>query len=456
MVSKDEARTLIDTAIKYAMRRKVDGIEVSVQSFNVATSRFANNSMTQNQAPLTVSISVRVHKDGKQARLTSDHVTVGGIRELVDNAITAAEFLDVDKEMLPLSRPEKRTVQKDVVRYDARTATFSAEKRAQAIKSIVDIALKNGLTAAGIFASGSWAQAIGNSEGLFRYHRETNAECSITMKHVDSKTGVESTGWAKQHSPRVGDIDAVALATRAADKALMSANPEEVPPGKYTVVLEPSAVLDLLCYLNYDVTATSFVDKLSCFFDKRGKSVAGKNITIADDVFHPLQSGCPFDGEGMQRRRVDLIKSGTLSGLVAGRRSARKLGIDATGHGLPEPSVAGEWPRNIVVQGGEKDLEELIKSTSRGILLTRVWYVREVDPTSKIVTGMTRDGTFLIENGRIKCGIKNMRFNQSLLELLNNVNEFGRSLRTAGEEGEPAVVPAMKVENFNFSSITRF
>lgn len=456
MISKEDARSLVDSAIKYALRKKVEAIEVSISSTDVATSRFANNSMTQNQSPQAVQISVRVQKSGKQARLSTDHVTASGIRELIDNAVTAINFLDPDPEMLPLAKPDKRSQQKDVARYDHRTARFSAENRAQAIKSIIDVALKHNLSAAGIFTSGSWAYAIGNSENLFRYHRETSAECSITMKHIDADNGSQSTGWAKQHSPRVGDIDVELLAERAASKSLMSANPQELAPGKYTVILEPSAVLDLLCFLNWDVTATSFVDKLSCFYDKRGQKVVGENISISDDVFHPLQSGAPFDGEGLQRRRIAIISSGCLNELVAGRRSARKLGLTPTGHGLAEPSAEGEWPRNVVLAGGDQSLDELIKGTDSGILLTRVWYVREVDPTTKILTGMTRDGTFLIENGRLKCGIKNMRFNQSLLELLSNVAALGRPVRAAGEEGEPAVVPPMRVENFNFTSTTTF
>jgi predicted Zn-dependent protease len=455
MITQEQAKSLIDVAIKHGVRKKVDGIEATVHASNVSTSRFANNGMTQNQSPERITLSVRVQKGGKQARLSSDKISPAGIRELVENAITAASFLEKDEEMLPMLKGEKRAGIKNVNRYDARTANFSPDQRAKAIADMVQVAQQQNLTAAGIFLTGTWVEAIGNSEGLFRYHRETSAEVSVTMKHV-AADGSESTGWAKLASPKVADIDAAALATRAAQKAVASANPAELPPGKYTVILEPPAVLDLMAFMWYDFAGTSHLDKLSCFLDKVGKKLLGDNITVVDDPFHPLQSGAPFDGEGMQRQVKTLVDKGVVANLVFGRRSARKMSAEPTGHGLAEPSAEGEYPMNTVLAGGDVSLDEMIRSTERGVLLTRVWYVREVDPTTKIVTGMTRDGTFLIEGGAIKSGIKNFRFNQSLLDMLNHVEALGPAERTAGEEGIPAVAPAMKVNNFNFASVTRF
>jgi predicted Zn-dependent protease len=265
-----------------------------------------------------------------------------------------------------------------------------------------------------------------------------------------------STGWAKAQSPISKDLDIKGMATRAAEKAVASANPIEIDPGHYTVILEPSAVLDLCGELWYDFTGTSFQDKQSCFLDKRGKQVMGKNITIYDDVYHPLQDGEPFDGEGMPRQKVCLVEKGVIKNLVYGRRSARHFNVEPTGHGMREPNAMGEYPENIVIEGGNTSLDEMIRGTDRGILLTRVWYVREVDPATKIVTGMTRDGTFLVENGKIKCGVKNLRFNESIIEMLSRVEALGPAVRAAGEESFPAVVPAMKVAYFNFESSTKF
>ncbi len=456
MITQEQAKALIDSAIAFGNEKKVDGVEATVSAGNEATSRFANNGMTQNMSPSKVTLSVRVLNGGKQARMSTDVLTPEGIRKVVDDAAKAAGLLEPDKGMLPLPEPQSAGTIRDTNRYDETTAQFTPQQRADEIAKMVKVAKDRGLTSAGVFETGGSVYAIGNSKGLFRFHRQTSGHVSVTMKYVDKATGSESTGWAQAQGPKIGDIDAEAMAKRAADKAVASANPLELPPGKYTVILEPPAVLDLLGYLWYQFAGTSHIDKLSCFLGKVGKKELGENINVVDDVFHPLQSGEPFDGEGLQRSVVHLVEHGVISQLVHGRRSAHTMGVPATGHGLQEPSSEGEMPVNIVLAGGDVSLDDMIKNTERGILLTRVWYVREVDPTKMIVTGMTRDGTFLVENGAIKSGIKNFRFNESLLNMLNNVVAMGPSVRASGAEGFPAVVPPMKVNNFNFASVTRF
>jgi predicted Zn-dependent protease len=447
MITQAKCRSLIDVALQHA-RRKADGIEVTILASDIATSRFANHSVTQNQSPERVQISVRVQKDGRQARLSTDDMSFSAIRRLVDNAITVASFLEKDPTMLPMAKSSKRL--KPVNRFDMRTAILSPDARAQAIRAIVDEAKSRGVNSAGVVATGSWAYAIGNSAGLSAFHRQTHAECSITM------VGSDSTGWAKGDEVRFADLNVEELARRAAEKAVASANPVELPPGHYQVILEPSAVLDLLAFMWYDFAATSHADKLSCLQGRLGERVFGDNITIVDDAFHPFQAGAPFDGEGLPRRTLTLVESGVVKNLVYGRKSAARDKTETTGHGLSEPNAEGEMPANIVVMGGTTSLSEMIRTSDRAILLTRVWYVREVDPLPKIVTGMTRDGTFLVENGKITRGIKNFRFNQSLVELLNNASQLSPAVRTAGEEGEPAVMPAMKVSDFHFASGTTF
>lgn len=456
MITEEQAKSLIDTAVNYGKSKNVDGIEATINSSSMATSRFANNGMTQNMSPERTTISVRVQKGGKQARLSTDVLTKAGIETLVGNAVTAASFLEPDKDMLPLPEPQPSGTVRSVNRWDERTAEHTPQQRADAIAKMVHIAAERGLVSAGTFATGADVTAIGNSKGLFRYHRQTGAEASVTMKRTDKDNGSESTGWAKAESPRAGDFDVENMARRAADKAIASANPVELPPGKYTVILEPAAVLDLLGYLWYQFAGTSHIDKLSCFLNQVGKQVLGQNINVSDDVYHAMQSGAPFDGEGLQRQVVHLVEHGVVSQLVHGRRSAKTMGVPPTGHGLQEPSPEGEMPENIVFAGGTTSLDDMIKSTDRGILLTRVWYVREVDPTKLIVTGMTRDGTFLVENGAIKSGIKNFRFNESLISMLNNVVAMGPSVRAAGAEQNASIVPPMKVSDFNFASVTRF
>lgn len=449
MITRQQCKKIIDLALAYA-RGKADGIEVMVSASDVATSRFANNEMTQNQAPYAVGISVRVQKNGRQARVSSDDRTPAGIRKLVDNALVAAGFLEKDEDMLPLYQPSGQKEAAAANRYDAKTAKLGPKERALAVKEIIAVAKANGLNASGVYSAGQNVHAIGNSQGLFEFHQETEAECSITM------TGGNSSGWSKSHQTQADRIDPKRLAEVAAQKALASANPIELPAGHYTVILEPSAVLDLLGFLWYDFAGTSHTDKLSCFLGKVGKKVLGNNITIEDNCKHSMQAGSSFDGEGVARRTLTLVEKGVIKNLVHGRRSARDFKTEPTGHGVTEPSSMGEYPVNLVVSGGDTTLDEMIRSTDKGILLTRVWYVREVDPTAKIVTGMTRDGTFYVENGKISAGTYNFRFNVSLIDLLNSVVALSPSERTAGEETFPAVVPAMKVTNFNMSSTTRF
>ena len=217
----------------------------------------------------------------------------------------------------------------------------------------------------------------------------------------------------------------------------------------------------------WDFSGVAILDQRSFLNDRIGTRLFGENINIGDDVEHPLQAGSPFDGEGMRRERVQLVENGVVKRVVYARATARKMKnseyagevgpIEATGHGFPLPNEMGEMPLNIVFGVGEpQGIETMIASTERGVLVTRLWYIREVDPYEKIVTGMTRDGTFLVENGRIQCGLRNFRFNQSLISMLSNVEAMSAPVRTSGEESFDMVVPAMKVKEFNFTEATKF
>jgi predicted Zn-dependent protease len=197
-------------------------------------------------------------------------------------------------------------------------------------------------------------------------------------------------------------------------------------------------------------------DQRSCFNKRMGKRVMGENITLYDDAYHPLQSGAPFDGEGIPRQKILLVDKGVPSNLVYSRATAKKMKARPTGHGLPLPNDMGEAPMNLVFSGGNSSLDEMVCSTENGILVTRVWYIRDVDPYEKVLTGMTRDGTFLVRDGKLAGGLRNFRFNQSVLEMLSNVELMGPSVCTTGEENFDMVVPSMKVRNFNFSEVTKF
>jgi predicted Zn-dependent protease len=292
--------------------------------------------------------------------------------------------------------------------------------------------------------------AIANTRGLFASHRQTRAEFSITILESDS------SGWAKANSPDLSQIDPEAMARSASEKSTASRNPSEAAPGRWTVILEPSAVLDLVGFLFYDFAGTAMADQRSCFTKRMGKRILGENISIVDDAYHPLQSGAPFDGEGIPRQKVLLVDKGIPKNLVYARATAKKMKAKPTGHGFSLPNDMGEAPMNLVFSGGKSSLDEMVRSTERGILVTRVWYIRDVDPYEKVLTGMTRDGTFLVQDGKVAGGVRNFRFNQGVLEMLSNVEMMSPAVRAAGEESFDMVVPALKVRNFHFSEVTKF
>jgi predicted Zn-dependent protease len=343
--------------------------------------------------------------------------------------------------------PQKYT---KVSRYFENTARATPADRARAVAHVADMAEKNKQTAAGIFTTGVTQSAIANTNGIFASHRQTRAEFSITVLESDS------SGWAKANAPDLSRIDPVALAKSASEKSAASRKPGEAAPGKWTVILEPAAVLDLVGFLFYDFAGTAVADQRSCFNKRMGKHVMGENITLHDDVYHPLQSGLPFDGEGIPRQRVLLVDKGVPGNLVYARATAKKMKAKPTGHGFSLPNDYGEAPMNLVFSGGNSSVDEMVRSTERGVLVTRLWYIREVDPYEKVLTGMTRDGTFLVQNGRVASGIRNFRFNQSILEMLSNVELLGPAVRAAGEESFEMVVPPMKVRDFHFSEVTKF
>ena len=215
-------------------------------------------------------------------------------------------------------------------------------------------------------------------------------------------------------------------------------------------------MLDLVGQMFGDFSATAVRDGRSFLVDRIGSKLFGANINIHDDASHPLQAGAAFDGEGVPRRRLALVENGVVREIAYSRQAAMLAGVEPTGHGFPVPNEIGEVPVNIIIEGGSGSLERMIRSTERGILVTRFWYIREVDPYEKIFTGMTRDGTFLIENGEIASGVRNFRFNEGLIEMLSHVEALSPAVRASGEETMDMVAPAMKVGEFNFTEVTRF
>jgi PmbA protein len=443
-LSRQLADDLFGKVLKFS---RAPETEASISGVSYSLTRFANNTIHQNVAEEDVNISVRAITERRTARASTNRFDDDSIRQVCERALSLAELQPPDPELLPLAKPQ---TYRSLDRHDAETANLSPAARAEAVGKVIQRAESDHLTSAGVFSSGSMSHALYNSRGLRAYHAESVSEFSVTM------LGNSSSGWAKRTGPRWQGIELEEAADRAARKALESEEPREVAPGKYTVILEPAAVLDLCGFMLLDFGGLAVREKRSCLTGRVNQKVFGENIQIRDDVFHPLQSGPPFDGEGIPRQRVALVENGVVKNLVYSRQSAHAAGTAPTGHGFPLPNEYGEAPLNVVMEGDRHTREEMIRSTSGGLLVTRLWYIREVDPYKKILTGMTRDGTFWIENGELKYGVKNFRFNESLIDMLNKVEMMGRPERAAGEESIEMIVPSMKVRDFNFSSLTKF
>ena len=465
MLTREQAH---DIFLRLRRHTSCDEVELMIGGGASALTRFANNGITQNVAEENYSLSVPVNLDGRTARATTNKTDDESLRRVVSQAEALARVQQRDTDLL--SMPGQREVESQAGslqlhtpnRFFAATAAITASDRAAQVDRMVAAAKKNNLTAAGTYASGKQVEGVFNSRGVTQWHQQTSAEASITM------IGPTSSGWQKAHSPNAADFDAALLAETAAEKARLSADPKEIPAGKYTVILEPAAVLDLVGFMFWDFGGLALLDQRSFLNNRMGTQLFGEEITISDDVYHPLQSGLPFDGEGMRRRKVALVEKGVPQQVVYARASAElmtkselaaKVGrVEVTGHGFPLPNEMGEAPMNVVFAPPKnpKTVQEMVKSTERGILVTRLWYIREVEPYEKILTGMTRDGTFLVENGKVQSGVRNFRFNQGLIHLLTNIEAMSMPVRASGEESFDMVVPAMKIRDFNFTEVTRF
>src|ERR1700730_4178527 len=461
MLIKDKAAEIFEQLKKHST---ADEVEALIYGGKSALTRFANNTIHQNVAQESYSISVRTAFDGRTARATTNKFDNESLKRVVEASESLAKVQHPDPDLLsmPDAGEGAHATQARPSRHFARTAGLTPELRADAVQKIVRVATQHQLTTAGIFSSSESVEGIFNSRGLNDWHTQTSSEISVTMLAADS------SGWQKANSPDVSQLDPIALAEISARKAIESASPREIPAGKYTVILEPAAVLDMAGFMFWDFGGLSILDQRSFLNQRVGTQIFGTNIDIWDDVAHPLQSGTPFDGEGIPRQRVHLVENGVVKRLVYARATAEKMKrsehkdkvglVVATGHGFPLPNEMGEAPMNIVfaTPADPKTVDQMIASTERGVLVTRLWYIREVDPYEKILTGMTRDGTFYVEDGKVRHGVLNFRFNESLIHMFSNVEAMGTPVRASGEESFDMVAPPMKVRDFNFTEVTKF
>ncbi|HST10771.1 MAG TPA: TldD/PmbA family protein [Terriglobales bacterium] len=464
MLTQEQAA---DTFERIKKHSTADEVEAYFSGGHSALTRFANNVIHQNVSDENYGVSVRTTFDGRTARASTNKLDEDSLRRVVQASESLAKVQHSDPDLLPMPTLQEREAANSLrapnpSRYFAETAAITPEQRAAVVGQIVSVANRHRLTTAGIYSSSQSVEGIFNSRGLSDWHTQTSAEVSITMLAGDS------SGWQKANSPNVRNLDALALAETAAHKATSSAAPREIPAGKYTVILEPAAVLDIVGFMFWDFSGQAILDQRSFLNQRIGTQLFGENINIWDDASHSLQSGPLFDGEGMRRQRVPLVEKGIVNRVVYARGTAERMKkseyasrvgpVAPTGHGFLLPNEMGEMPGNIVFADSPnpQTIDQMIASTERGVLVTRLWYIREVDPYEKILTGMTRDGTFLIENGKAQAGVRNFRFNESLLHMLSNVEAMGTPVRASGEESFDMVAPPMKVKDFNFTEVTKF
>jgi predicted Zn-dependent protease len=439
-LSREAAQALSEKIVKMS---KADAINVTINSGLNTNVRFAANQMSTAGSIVDANVAVQSSFGPKHAVVTTNDLSDEALKRTVEQAERLAKLAPDDPESMPELDPQKYVQVNGW--YDA-TAGLTAADRAKAALSALEPARASGdVTAAGFLISGAGMTSIANQKGMFAYFRSTSANYTLTVRTKDG-TG---SGWAAADHPDWKQIDFAAVAKRAIEKARASRNPQKVEPGRYTVILEAQAVGDLVQLVGNYTDARSSDEGRSPFVkqgggNKIGEKIVDNRVTIFSDPADPQLLAQPFDGEGFPISRQVWIENGTLKQLYYSRFWAKKQNKVATG-----------FPSSLKMSGGSASMDEMIKSTERGILVTRLWYLREVDPRTILYTGLTRDGTFLIENGKISHAAQNFRFNESPLFMLNNLESLGKAERLAGtEQGGAIVMPSIKVRDFNFTSLS--
>ena len=440
VLTREQAQALVERVLKMS---KAAEVQVNVGGGYSANVRFADNRISTAGGVATVNVSVQSAFGPKHAVTSTNDFTDEGLERAVRQSEALARLAPDDPEAMPLLGPQQY---EDVNSYFESTAQLGPEARAAAARVAIEPCKAAGdLKAAGFLVTGIGASAVANNKGLFAYRAGTSSNYTLTVRTSDG-TG---SGWAGADHPDWSQLDVKGVAQHAIEKARLSRDPVAIEPGRYTVVLEPQAVGDLVQLLAYSLDARSADEGRSAFSKqgggtKIGEKVTDARVTLFSDPADPQLLSNTFDGEGLPARRQVWIENGVLKKLVYSRFWAKKQQQD------PDAGTNA-----VKLAGGTQSTEELVSSTPRGILVTRLWYLREVDPRTVLFTGLTRDGTFLIENGKITKAVKNFRFNESPVFMLNNLEALGRAVRVAGtESGGDVVMPAIKAHDFNFTSLS--
>jgi len=467
MLTQDEARKIIEKALSYA---KADACGVSVGQSNQAQTRFARNTVTTGGNHHSVVVSVSAVKGNRTGTTASNGFTDDELRQAVRTAEELASFAPPNPEFVAPLAPQKYP---PTASFDAKTAAASQAEMAPGIRAAIEGATAKKLNAAGFFQRETVSLAFGTSTGNAGHAEATLATYTLTARTADG-TG---SGWASAGGRNIADIDGVAVSRTAIDKAVLSQQPRDLTPGEYTVVLEPAAVAGFISMIFDSFDARDAEEGRSLLTKKGGGTLLGEKlfsekITARTDPFDARNAGLPWDGnmlteipniggaffgvgggrgmagDYLPARRMNWIEKGVVKNLSYDRYWAQQKGVE------PTPDAGS----NLVIEGEDHSVDDLVKSTERGLLITRFWYIRTINPQTVQVTGLTRDGVFMIENGKVAYPVRNFRWNESPARSLQNVDMLSRVERVPGfggaGQGGIVVVPGMKIRGFPVSSLS--
>ena len=431
IISQDRALEIVNSAIA---KSQAEEVFVSVSSSESILSRFSENQISQNVHKNRFQLTVTSYFGQKSASASTTELDPDAIASTLRRSEELARFAPIDPEWVELLSPQ--TYSDRVPGFDPALVSFSPLQRGEIVQQVCDLARKSSVEGSGTFSSNISLSAIGNSQGLQAVQQGTNADFSFTAKQGNGSSWNQLTAWDLDSLPILSTTE------KTIDRAIASQNPQAIAPGNYTVIFESQAMASLLPWVIWNLDARA-ADEGRSFMssddgNRVGEQLFSSLVQVTRDPAHPLLQSGTFFGDGLPNSQLEIIRNGIPQTLSYSRYWAQQKNQQPTGGFSP-----------IVMQGGDKTTEELIANTEKGILVTRAWYVRYVNPRTLEVTGMTRDGTFLIENGKLSCPIQNLRFNQSLPEMLKNIVAVGQARRCGR-----SVIPVCKVENFHFSSVT--
>lgn len=430
--TKEEARQIMEKALSFST---ADACVINMGGSESGNIRYARNTVTTSGHRSNQTLAVEASFGKKSGTATVDEFDDESLESVVKRAEELAKLAPENPEFMAPLGPQTYD---ESISFVESTANISPEYRAEVAAKSINPASEKDVTAAGFLNDSAGFSAMMNSSGLFAYNKSTDVDFTVTMRTNDG-TG---SGWVTRDYNDVKKFNPEEAAKVAIDKAVMSREARAIEPGKYTVILEPAASVDLLRNMSGAFNART-ADEGRSFMSKddgtkMGEKIVDERVNIWSDPLHPDVPTSTWNGEGMPLKKMKWIENGVVKNLAYSRYWAEQKGV------APVP-----YPSNFIMEGGDASREELIKSTKRGILVTRLWYIRSVDPQTLLYTGLTRDGTFYIENGEIRYPVKNFRFNESPIIMLNNLETLGEQVRINGN-----LIPYMKVRDFTFTSLS--